>query len=180
MPSQRQPICPASSALPPWQRLLPGAPLCVRVRLRPCLRVGLLLFLLLCLLLGGPAARAQSAAMIYQGKQLWQQRCSDCHALDTDETGPRHRGVFGRRAGSVAGYDYSRALRRSGVTWDAATLDRWLSNPETFIPGQNMDVRVRNARDRAAIIAYLQSLSAPSGAEVPAPVPVPGADNRQR
>ncbi|KQQ32036.1 class I cytochrome c [Duganella sp. Leaf126] len=115
--------------------------------------------LALCLILLAAQAHAQSAAAIRQGQRLWQQRCTDCHALDTDETGPRHRGVFGRRSGSVKGYDYSRALKRSKVTWDAAALDRWLTDPEQFIPGQNMDVKVASAAERAALIAYLQSLS---------------------
>lgn len=115
--------------------------------------------LALCLTLCTAPVLAQRKATIEQGKRLWQQRCSDCHAIDTDETGPRHRGVFGRRAGSIPNYDYSRALRKSGVTWNAATLDSWLSDPETFIPGQNMDYRVSKRAEREALIAYLQSLS---------------------
>lgn len=113
----------------------------------------------LCLIFSAAQAHAQGAAAIKQGQRLWQQRCTDCHALDTDETGPRHRGVFGRRAGSIKGYDYSRALKRSQVTWDARSLDRWLADPEQFIPGQNMDFKISNAVERAALIAYLQSLS---------------------
>lgn len=110
------------------------------------------------LLLTG-AAQAQDRQQISQGQRLWQQRCAECHALDTDETGPRHRGVFGRHAGRIKGYDYSRALRQSNVQWDATSLDRWLTDPEKFIPGQNMDYRVRNKAERAALIAYLKSLS---------------------
>jgi cytochrome c len=105
------------------------------------------------------AARAEPAQQIAAGQQLWRQQCAECHAVDADETGPRHRGVFGRRAGSVAGYDYSRALRRSGVRWDAAALERWLSDPEQFIPGQNMDFKVASPAERAALIAYLKSIS---------------------
>lgn len=115
--------------------------------------------LALCLILSVAQAHALGAAAVKQGQRLWQQRCTDCHALDTDETGPRHRGVFGRRAGSINNYDYSRALKRSQVTWDAKSLDRWLTDPEQFIPGQNMDFKVAKATERAALIAYLQSLS---------------------
>jgi cytochrome c len=104
-------------------------------------------------------AQAQSGQQIAQGQRLWQKRCAECHALDTDETGPHHRGVFGRRAGSVKGYDYSHALRGANLQWDERSLDRWLSNPEKFLPGQNMDVRVSNPVERAALIAYLKSLS---------------------
>lgn len=115
----------------------------------------------LALLLIVGIAQAQDAQQIKQGQRIWQKRCSECHALDTDETGPRHRGVFGRQAGSIKGYDYSRALRQSGVQWDAASLNRWLTDPEKFIPGQNMDYRVRSQADRDAVIAYLRSLSPP-------------------
>ena len=117
--------------------------------------------LALYLIFSAAQAHAQGAAAIKQGQRLWQQRCTDCHALDTDETGPRHRGVFGRRAGAIKDYDYSRALKRSQVTWDARSLDRWLTDPERFIPGQNMDFKVSSAAERAALIAYLQSLSSP-------------------
>jgi cytochrome c len=96
-----------------------------------------------------------------KGQRLWQQRCAECHAVDTDETGPRHRGVFGRRAGSVKGYDYSRALRSANVKWDAGSLDRWLTDPEKFIPGQNMDFKVVDDGDRAALIAYLKAIANP-------------------
>ncbi|MET0321987.1 MAG: c-type cytochrome [Duganella sp.] len=153
---------------------------CLESRLTSSRSVFLALLLSWCL----PAAQAQAlalaqtqaqpAAAIAQGKRIWQQRCTDCHALDTDETGPRHRGVFGRRAGSLPGYDYSRALRRSAITWDAGSLDRWLSDPESFIPGQNMDVRLTRAADRAAVIAYLQSLS-PAGAS---PASAPAQNSR--
>jgi cytochrome c len=139
--------------------------------LRPTLSPLSTLGLTLCLSLLAGHVHAQNAALIQKGQRVWQQRCTDCHALDTDETGPRHRGVFGRRAGTIKDYDYSRALKRSQVTWDAVSLDRWLTDPDKFIPGQNMDYRVRSQGDRAAVIAYLQSLSA-IGAPAPAATPV--------
>lgn len=105
------------------------------------------------------AGTAHAAPQTTDGQRLWQQRCAECHAIDADETGPHHRGVFGRRAGSVPGYDYSRAVRKSGVRWDTASLDRWLTDPEQFIPGQNMDFKVASKAERAALIAYLKSIS---------------------
>lgn len=111
---------------------------------------------LLAVTLGGAA---HAAPQIADGQRLWQQRCAECHAIDAEETGPHHRGVFGRRAGSVPGYDYSRAVRKSGVYWDAASLDRWLSDPEKFIPGQNMDFKVTSKAEREALIAYLKTLT---------------------
>jgi cytochrome c len=88
------------------------------------------------------------------GKTVYQV-CMACHSLDEDDVGPRHRGVVGRVAGSVPGYAYSRALKNSGLKWNAANLDRWLSNPQALIPGVKMFFAMPNAQDRADVIAYL-------------------------
>ena len=72
--------------------------------------------------------------------------------------GPRHRGVVGRRAGSVADYNYSAALKSSGLTWDEATLDRWLTNPSALVPGTKMFFKLDSPQDRADVIAYLEEL----------------------
>lgn len=105
-------------------------------------------------------ARAEPDRQIAEGQKLWQQRCAECHAVDSNETGPLHRGVVGRRVGSVKGYDYSPALRQARQQWDAAALERWLADPEQFIPGQNMDFKVSDRNERAALIAYLGTLTA--------------------
>jgi len=96
-----------------------------------------------------------------QGQRLYVSRCGACHSLDANRVGPRHRGVFGRRAGEVPGYVYSPALQDSSVVWSEDTLARWLENPEALIPGQRMNLRVTDAADRASIIAYLKRESAP-------------------
>lgn len=103
---------------------------------------------------GGEPGGGNAAA----GRQLYESRCGACHSPDAHRVGPAHRGVFGRRAGSAPGYDYSPALRASGVVWNEATLDRWLSDPEKFIPGQRMGYAVSGAGDRAELIAFLKSL----------------------
>jgi cytochrome c len=92
-----------------------------------------------------------------RGEQVYE-RCMGCHSPDADRIGPRHRGVVGRRAGSVAGFAYSPALRKSGVVWDAAALEKWLTDPQAFIPGQRMGFRLGNAQERADVIAYLATL----------------------
>ena len=94
-----------------------------------------------------------------RGEMLYEQRCGACHSLDFDRVGPRHRGVFGRKAGSVEGFDYSPALRRARVAWNNKTLDAWLDNPEALIPGQRMGYSVPDGMDRADIIAYLRGVS---------------------
>jgi len=83
-------------------------------------------------------------------------RCAACHALAYDRTGPRHCGVVGRRAGSVAGFAYSEAMRRSGIVWTRETLDRFLADPLRAVPGTSMGYAgVPEAKERADLIAYL-------------------------
>lgn len=92
------------------------------------------------------------------GKALFERRCAGCHALEADHEGPRLKGVVGRRASSVPSFEYSQALRGAKLTWDAATLDKWLTDPEAVVPGNDMTFRVPKADERAAIIAYLRSV----------------------
>jgi cytochrome c len=94
-----------------------------------------------------------------RGQQLYESRCIGCRAVDQNRVGPAHPGVFGRRAGRVAGYDYSAALRVSRVVWSEKTLNAWLANPQRMIPGQKMGFRVTEAADRADLIAYLKEIS---------------------
>lgn len=94
-----------------------------------------------------------------QGQALYESRCVACHSVDASRVGPAHKGVFGRRAGRVVGYDYSAALKASKLVWSEKTLDAWLSNPERAIPGQKMGYSVTEAADRADLIAYLKAVS---------------------
>ena len=112
----------------------------------------------LALALGGlhalPAVAAE-AGDARRGEAAYEARCGGCHALAADRIGPRHAGLIGRRAGSVASFDYSPALRASTVVWDAALLMRWLADPEAVVPGQRMGYRLDDAQLRADIVAYL-------------------------
>src|SRR6516164_3703521 len=91
---------------------------------------------------------------------LYQSRCTACHSLDQSRIGPAHRGVFDRLAASVPDFDYSPALKRSGVRWTEANLDRWLANPEALVPGQRMGYQVADPVDRQDLIAFLASPAA--------------------
>jgi cytochrome c len=106
--------------------------------------------------------RSQAAGQGGQdGKALFEKRCSGCHALDADHEGPRLRGVFGRPAGKVTTFKYSEALQKAKITWDEAELDKWLTDTESVVPDNDMGFRVPKQEERAAIIAYLKSLSTP-------------------
>ena len=93
-----------------------------------------------------------------RGRMAYESRCGACHSVEADRVGPRHVGIVGRRAGAVPGFAYSDALRRSGLTWNAALLDRWLADPEALVPGQRMGYRIDDAAARADIVAYLATL----------------------
>jgi len=94
-----------------------------------------------------------------RGKELFEKRCSGCHALDKDKEGPRLRGVFGRTSGTVPSFKYSDALKAAHITWDAATLDKWLSGPDQFVPDTDMAFQLVKADERVEVIAYLKQLS---------------------
>lgn len=100
---------------------------------------------------------ATHAADASNGKRLYESRCIACHSIDVSLAGPAHRGVFGRKAGTVAGFEYSAALKKARVVWNEDTLDRWLANPEKLIPGQRMNYLVTEPEARADLIAYLKS-----------------------
>ena len=106
-----------------------------------------------------PLQAALAAGDAVRGKTLYESRCSACHSLDASVVGPAHRGVYGRRVGSLPGYDYSDALKKGGFVWDAATLDKWLTDPEKLLPGQRMGYSVPEAQDRADLIEYLKKES---------------------
>jgi cytochrome c oxidase assembly protein subunit 11 len=98
-----------------------------------------------------------------RGQHLFSERCTACHALDVNKAGPMLGGIFGRKAGSAAGYDYSPALRDAGVRWSADNLDRWLIDPGKFLARTRMPVRVPDVSARRDIITYLQKESRQTG-----------------
>ena len=103
-----------------------------------------------------PSASAMGeAGDAARGRELYESRCVACHSIDANRVGPAHKGVVGRKAGSLADYDYSAALKSSAIVWSASTLDRWLADPEKLIPGQKMGYSVPSAQDRADLIAWL-------------------------
>ncbi|HEY3827344.1 MAG TPA: c-type cytochrome [Bryobacteraceae bacterium] len=110
-------------------------------------------------MIGALAALAASAPDARRGQNAFENRCTGCHSLDKIKVGPRLRGIYGRRSGKDEQFDYSDAVKNAGVTWDAPTLDRWLADTDTVIPGNDMSFRLSNSAERADIIAYLKQLS---------------------
>jgi cytochrome c len=112
---------------------------------------------------GAPALGADGDPT--RGEQLYR-RCQGCHSIDANRVGPRHAGLFGRHAGSLDDYNYSDAMRASGVVWDETTLDQFLTAPRKFIPGTKMPFAgIADAQERADLIAYLKQATA----EAPTP-----------
>lgn len=102
-----------------------------------------------------------------QGKIFFQQNCAICHSDSSGpgnaaiaKLGPSLVGVVGRRAGTSPNFNYTQALSNSGLTWDTATLDRFLTSPPTAVPGTAMPIPVPNDENRRNVIAYLATLKA--------------------
>ena len=94
------------------------------------------------------------------GEKLYS-RCQGCHSIDVNRVGPRHQGLFGRQAGSLHDYNYSEAMKASGVVWDEATLDQFLEAPREFIKGTKMPFSgMKDPQERADLIAYLKHVTA--------------------
>lgn len=97
------------------------------------------------------------------GQQVFA-RCGACHMVGP-VTGPRMgpplNGVVGRKAGTFAGYNYSPAMKNSGLKWDAATIARFLQAPMKAVPGTKMAFPgLPNAQDQADVVAYLKQYRA--------------------
>jgi cytochrome c len=101
-------------------------------------------------------ASAHLEAPAVEPAAAYKVHCSSCHNLERNGIGPNHRGIFGKKAGSVAGYSYSPALKNSGIVWDRETLDKWLQGPRKLVPGTKMVKSVANPATRKAIIDYLE------------------------
>lgn len=123
--------------------------------LKPSVPRSRLLALPAALVLLASAAQAQE-----DGARLFKNLCSACHSTNSvHRVGPSLVGVVNRPAGAAAGYEYSEAIKKRAVTWDAATLERFLAAPGAVVPGTKMSFPgIQEAEKRQAIIAYLAKL----------------------
>jgi nitrite reductase (NO-forming) len=110
------------------------------------------------------AAGLQGAAAA--GRQVFK-KCQACHSLEPGKTllGPSLAGIVGRKSGADANFSYSPALKQAALTWDAATLDAYLMDPQKLIPGNRMPFPgLKTDHDRKDVIAFLATPAAPAGA----------------
>jgi cytochrome c len=111
---------------------------------------------------GGASVHAQMplpSAAKPSGAELFAQQCAICHSLspaDAPRQGPALAGIYGRKAGSVAGFNYSPGYGEADFVWDEAHLDSYLTDPQAVIPGAVMLYKQKNADVRKAIIAFLK------------------------
>jgi cytochrome c len=105
--------------------------------------------------LAGTAWAGRPTGVASRGEELYE-ACQVCHSLDKNDVGPRHRGVFGRKAASLPDYDYSDALKSANIVWNEEALDKWLTDPQAVAPGAKMFFHLDNPQDRADVIAYLR------------------------
>lgn len=107
------------------------------------------------LVVGLAGAGSPAPPEIASGQEIYE-RCAACHSLDRDRVGPRHCGIFGRRAGSVPGFAYSEAMRASGIVWNRQTLDAFLADPLGTVPGTFMTYAgIQDPEERAQLLAFL-------------------------
>jgi cytochrome c len=103
------------------------------------------------------AAFAEDSA----GQQAFNNNCRTCHSWKEGDNrlGPSLHGVYGRKAGSLQGYNYSQSMKSAKITWDDATLDKFISNPDSVVPNNNMKpfTGVGDAATRGKIIEFLKS-----------------------
>jgi glucose/arabinose dehydrogenase len=124
-------------------------------------------------LVGAGCGESEARKQAKRGEAIFVKRCAVCHGTGSaGAQGPGLGGVLGRKTGSAA-FAYSPAMRASGFTWDAATLDRFLEAPAQLVPGTTMPIATPDDAERRALVAYLGTLqpaTAPARASEPRPV----------
>lgn len=102
-----------------------------------------------------------ASAEAIDGEAAFNNACRTCHTTKADDNrlGPHLHGIVGRKAGAADGYAYSAAMKGAGLTWDEATLDKFIANPDSVVQGNNMKpyTGIDDAAQRKAIVEYLKT-----------------------
>ncbi|MFM6949525.1 MAG: c-type cytochrome [Novosphingobium sp.] len=109
----------------------------------------------------GAGAAPAAAVAAADAKPAAYAQCAACHSVEPGKhgIGPSLHGVYGTKAGDIPGYAFSDKLKASGLTWDDATLDKWLAGPMKLVPGTRMTYAgMSDPAKRAELIAYLKTL----------------------
>jgi cytochrome c len=111
------------------------------------------------LLAAASLASAPARAANEEGEKVFKRYCAACHTTEAgkNRVGPSLAGIVGRKAGTVPGFNYSPANKNSGVEWDEAKLDEYLTDPKKFMPGNKMVFAgVKKDDERKALVAFLK------------------------
>jgi cytochrome c len=118
--------------------------------------------LLLIIPISPALAETEAGAAEPDGQVEYNNACRTCHSMKPGDNrlGPTLHGVVGRKAGTVEGFAFSSAMKSSRITWDEATLDKFITNPEAVVSGNGMKPfgGIDSAEDRAKIIGYMKTL----------------------
>ena len=131
------------------------------------------------------AAPAAVSGDVAAGKLVFR-KCQACHSLEPGKNGlgPSLAGIVGKKSGTAPSFNYSAAMKGSNLTWDIATLDTYLSDPQKLVPGNKMPFPgLKTENERKAVLAYLAAGSSPAAApqtaqRAPAAAPSPQAAKR--
>lgn len=104
---------------------------------------------------------ARGAPQAQPGERIFRTQCSGCHSIERGKhiAGPSLYGVVGRRAGKLAGYDFSSQLETASLVWTVENLDRFLSDPSEMFPDTRMVFWGLAADQRRQVIAYLEAVA---------------------
>ena len=114
-------------------------------------------------IVGGASAQEKAQ----EGEKIFKRTYGACHTVEPGKhrVGPSLAGVVGRKAGTTEGFKYSDAMKNANIAWSEDNLDKYLTDPKGFLPGNKMAYTgLKKENDRKAVIEYLESVKAAAGA----------------
>jgi len=107
------------------------------------------------------SSKAMAAGDAAAGQNVFASRCAACHATQSgvNKIGPSLAGIVGSKSGTVPGFNFSPGMKNADITWDDASLDKYLANPVGFVHGTKMFVNLPSETDRQNVVAYLNTLT---------------------